>query len=179
VLDEVWGKGNFQAVEEYFASDFVDHTPGLSGPDREGQKRAAQQMWEAFPDLHTDTADMMVEGDRVMLHYHAVGTHKGEIMGVAPTNKKVCMGGMSVYRIENGKIKEHWGYFDTMNLMEQLGMSGFGQGGSSGGSSFRQSQSFSQAQERAGSHHETTVRSGQTDLYAGYGQEGSRPHSKS
>jgi steroid delta-isomerase-like uncharacterized protein len=169
VLTEVWDKGHYDAVDEYFADDFVDHTPGLSGEDREGQKHAAEIMRKAFPDLKTSPADILVEGDRVVLHYHAVGTHEGELMGVSPTHKKVCMGGMSIYRVENGKLKEHWGYFDTANLLQQLGMQiPFEGGGSSQG--FSQSggqRDFAQAEQRAGSHYETTVRAGQTDLHAG------------
>lgn len=171
VLEEVWDKGNYEAVDEYFASDFVDHTPGMSGPDREGQKTAAQSMRQAFPDLHTEYSDLMMEGDRVLLHYHGVGTHQGEIFGMGATGKKVCMGGMSMYRLENGKLKEHWGYFDTLNLMQQLGMTGsFDEqaafsGGRSGQFSGGQGGDFSEAVRRAGSHHETTVRAGQTDLH--------------
>lgn len=160
VLTEVWDEGRYSAVDDYYAEDFVDHTPGMSGEDREGQKRAAEVMRKAFPDLKTTSADIMAEGDRVVLHYHAVGTHEGDLMGISPTHKKVCMGGVSIYRVEEGKIKEHWGYFDTMSLLQQLGLRhplAEGQG----------SPDFGRAEERAGSHFETTVRSGQTDLYAG------------
>jgi predicted ester cyclase len=179
VLEEVWDKGNYDAVDEYFASDFVDHTPGMTGPDREGQKSAARRMRDAFPDLHTEYSDLLVEGDRVLLHYHGVGTHQGDFLGMSPTGKKVCMGGMSMYRIEGGKLKEHWGYFDTMNLMDQLGAfrSFDEQSGFSGGSSGEFSggrPGFEAAVKRAGSHHETTVRSGQTDLYGSSSESESR-----
>jgi steroid delta-isomerase-like uncharacterized protein len=166
VLTEVWDQGHYEAVDQYFAEDFVDHTPGFSGPDREGQKHVAEVWRKAFPDLKTTPADVMVEGDRVVLHYHSVGTHEGDLMGIQPTHKKVCAGGMSIYRVENGKLKEHWGYFDTANLLQQLGVRlPFENGGSQ-----TRSEGFAQAEQRAGSHYETTVRSGQTDLHAGMRQ---------
>lgn len=170
-VEEVWDKGNFDAVDTLYSEDFVDHNPGLSGPDREGQKRSAQMLRYAFPDLHTDQADMMVEGDRVLLHYHASGTHQGELFGVKPSGKKVCMGGMSLLRVEDGKIKESWGYFDTMNLLEQIGAvppfesQGFDAKFPAGAFAGKQ-EGYASAQERAASHFETTVRAGQTDLYS-------------
>ena len=43
-------------------------------------------------------------------------------VGVPATGKKVAISGMSVFRIANGKIVEHWGENDTLGTMLQLGL---------------------------------------------------------
>ncbi len=49
------------------------------------------------------------------------GTHKGEYLGIAPTNKQVMFRLISINRIANGKIVENWREVDTIGLMQQLG----------------------------------------------------------
>lgn len=55
-------------------------------------------------------------------HWTGRGTHKGELMGVPPTNKEVRVTGISIDRIAGGKIVEHWENFDQLSMMQQLGV---------------------------------------------------------
>jgi predicted ester cyclase len=50
------------------------------------------------------------------------GTHKGEIMGIPPTNKKVTVSLIVIDRFAGGKIVEDNGQFDALGLMRQLGL---------------------------------------------------------
>ena len=49
------------------------------------------------------------------------GTHKGEFQGFPPTNKRVKIRSADLYRIENGKIVEHWDVVDQLDLLQQTG----------------------------------------------------------
>jgi predicted ester cyclase len=75
-----------------------------------------------FPDIHFTVDDIFVEGDKVALRWTLRGTHKGEFAGVPPTNKQVAIWGISVDRISGGKIAETWERYDTLGLMQQLGV---------------------------------------------------------
>jgi len=76
---------------------------------------------EAFPDLHVTTEDLIAEGDTVVHRWTVRGTHKGEVIGLAPTGREVTAGGISLFRIADGRIVEHWAYADELGFLDQLG----------------------------------------------------------
>jgi steroid delta-isomerase-like uncharacterized protein len=119
---EVWNQGKLSTIDELVSSDFVNHSPAPGLPaDREGFKQFVMMYRNAFPDVKITIEDIVAEGDRVMIRWSATGTHKGEIMGVEPTNKEVDVTGMSENRISNGKVVEQWNEFDVMGMMQQIG----------------------------------------------------------
>lgn len=75
----------------------------------------------AFPGYTLDADDMIAEGDRVAVRATFRGTHQGELMGIPPTGKAVAMDLIIIYRIQDGKIVDHWMQTDTMGLLQQLG----------------------------------------------------------
>jgi steroid delta-isomerase-like uncharacterized protein len=120
--EEVWGKGNLAVADELLATNFVLHAPPPEvAPDLEGYKQWVSTARTAFPDLQTTIEDMIAEGDKVVTRWTVRGTHKGEIMGIAPTGKQVTMTGISIDRIEGGKIVEEWNEMDMLGMMQQLG----------------------------------------------------------
>ena len=121
--DEVLNKGNLALIDELCSHDLVDHTapPGLP-PGVEGAKQTLGIYLAAFPDLHVTMEDMIAEGDRVVVRWTASGTHKGDLMGIAPTGRRVTVTGIAIDRIAGGKTVEHWEVFDQMGLMQQLGV---------------------------------------------------------
>ena len=119
----VHNTNNLDALDEIVAKDIISHNslPGLP-PGREGGKMAHFAFLESFPDIQTTTDDLVAEGDKVVERYTARGTNKGAFMGAPPTGKKIEVGSMSLYRIADGKIVEHWGENDSTALMMQLGL---------------------------------------------------------
>ncbi len=122
VIEEVWNKGNLEAVDRYFAPDYVDHAP-LPGqaPGPEGYRGAVAAVRDAFPDLRLTLEDILAEGDRVAFRYTMEGTHQGDFMGIPPTGKPFSVGGMIIARVAEGKAVERWANLDTLGLMQQLG----------------------------------------------------------
>jgi steroid delta-isomerase-like uncharacterized protein len=119
------GKAAAMAVmDELYAADFVMHG-SIESEDIHGLRNVKQSMNEylnAFPDLHYALDDMIVEGDKVVVRCTVTGTHKGEFMGVPPTNRKVKVQAIAIDRVVGGKIVEEWGLSDTLGLMQQLGV---------------------------------------------------------
>jgi steroid delta-isomerase-like uncharacterized protein len=79
-------------------------------------------MQKAFPDLLMAEADSIREGEKVAFRWILSGTHKGEFMGVAPTGRRVEAMGMDIVRLAAGEIVEHWGEFDAVGLLRQMGI---------------------------------------------------------
>lgn len=122
-ITEVWNNRNMDVVEEIMSPDHVDHElpPGLP-PGREGFKAFVGIYLTAFPDTKFTIEDQIAEGDKVVTRWTATGTQTGELMGIPPTGKKVTVTGFDINRFSGGKIVEHWGEFDEMGMMQQLGV---------------------------------------------------------
>ena len=105
------------------AADFVGHFPGQ--PPIEGLEAYRQfgsLYFSAFPDLRITPVDLIAEGDKVTMRYDWRGTHRGELMGIPPTDKQVRTSGISILRVADGKIAEQWDSFDNLGMLQQLGV---------------------------------------------------------
>ena len=76
----------------------------------------------AFPNYELIAEDMVAEGDKVVVRSTFRGTHKGDLMGIAPTGKQVTMPLILIYRLADDKIVEHWMQADALGMMQQLGV---------------------------------------------------------
>ena len=121
-IENVWNKGDLSAIAQYYAADVVIHgaLPGLP-PGLEGVRQVISAYRAAFPDVQLTIEELIAEGDTVADRWMWTGTHKGEFMGIAPTGKKVKLGGVSIVRIADGKIVEIRSASDNLELMKQLG----------------------------------------------------------
>jgi steroid delta-isomerase-like uncharacterized protein len=121
VVDEMWNRGDADAVGELIAPDMVEHGAFGSGTSGRDDARATVQRFRAaFPDLVLEAEHLIAEGDHVVLHWIGRGTHEGEFMGVPPSGTTVAASGLDIYRIADGRVVEHWGYPDVAGLMAQL-----------------------------------------------------------
>jgi predicted ester cyclase len=124
-LYEETNKGNLAAMDEFFASNLVDHNPpsipGLA-PGLEGVKQSFAIFYNATPDGYHTIEDMIAEGDKVVVRITARGTHTGDLFGIPPTSKQLMMTGIAIYRIAGGRIVERWSEQDKLGLMQQLGV---------------------------------------------------------
>ena len=121
--EDVWGRGEQAALEELLDPDFVDHDalPGQP-PGREGHKQILAAFRSAFPGLNVTTEDIVAEGDKVVSRWTARGTHRGELLGIAPAGNGVTIKGIDVLRVAEGRIVERWAQFNDLEMMQQLGV---------------------------------------------------------
>jgi steroid delta-isomerase-like uncharacterized protein len=119
-IEEILNQGKLAVVDEIVASDYVGHgvggAPEVKG--REGLKQRMTMLRTAFPDVHIAVEDMVAAGEKVATRTTFHGTHKGEYLGIAPTDKTITATGIGIMHIANGKIQESWLAGD---LLQQLG----------------------------------------------------------
>lgn len=131
-FEEIFNQGNLAAVDELVAPDLVVHGPRFAAPaagtgplDRVRQVVSlTRAIW---PDLHLTIEDQIAEGDRVVSRWTRRGTQKGEMRNtplgtIPPTGKEVTIAGVTLFRIENGKIAEIWLSPDNLGTFQQLGV---------------------------------------------------------
>ena len=123
-MDECWSQGKLNVVSELVAANCRIHDPVFpslsSGADN--LRRHIETCRNGFPDLKFRIDDTIAERNEVVAHWTATGTHKGNFLGMSPTDKQATISGTSIFRIEDGKIAESWAHWDLMSMMNQLGL---------------------------------------------------------
>jgi steroid delta-isomerase-like uncharacterized protein len=121
-VEEVINQGNLDAIDELIDPGVVDHAAPPGFPTgREGAKQFAAMMRSAFPDLHLTIEDTVAEGDKVVMRSTWGGTHQADFMGIPATGRRVTVSQIDITRCADGRMVEHWGQFDALGLMQQLG----------------------------------------------------------
>jgi steroid delta-isomerase-like uncharacterized protein len=105
-----------------FAADFLTHSaPPGAPPTREGLKQTNLAIRAALPDIQSAVEDVIAEGDEVVWHWSARGTHRAPLLGLPATGKQITITGITIDRIAGGQIAERWDQVDMLGLMQQLG----------------------------------------------------------
>jgi steroid delta-isomerase-like uncharacterized protein len=116
--------GDIDGFGDLLADDFVEHEelPGLE-PGKEGVKAFFRMYRAAFPDLRMHAEDVIASGDKVVARTRATGTQQGEFIGIPATGKTIDVQFVDIIRFgDDGLAREHWGVFDTMKMLQQLGV---------------------------------------------------------
>ena len=121
---ELINAGDIDGFGALLADDFVEHeeTPGLA-PTKQGVIDFFTMYTAAFPDLRMTPEDVLSSGDKVVVRVKATGTHEGDFMGVPATGRSIDVQLIDIVRFgDYGLAHEHWGVFDAMTMMQQLGV---------------------------------------------------------
>lgn len=121
VMEEGFGQGNLAVLDELMAPSFIEHEAG-AGDGREGAKAIVTMLHTAFPDLRVTIEEMSADGEKLWARVTFDGTHTGDLLGTPPTGKRVRVEAIDLCRFSAGKLAEHWGVFDRMGMMEQVGV---------------------------------------------------------
>jgi len=113
-----------EVADEIFAAGHTHHDPSSpwvgSGPGP--MKQLASIYQTAFPDAHWNIDAIYSSGDMVTARWTGTGTHHNDLAGIAPTGRSVNVAAIMIFRIADGKIAESWDVWDTLGMLQQLGV---------------------------------------------------------
>ena len=119
--NEVYVDWNMAFADEVVSPQFTSHDWPEGGPTG---PRAFRDYYSAIraavPDARYDVDDLIAEGDRVVVRWRLLGTHKGDFRGIAPTNRPIELKGIAIYRVDGGKLMERWVVSDLYGVLEQI-----------------------------------------------------------
>jgi predicted ester cyclase len=112
-LEQVCARGDLTLARECYATDFVDHVNALDLRGHEGIRRSTDLYRALFDDLQIRVVDQITEGDRVVSRWVMTGSNRG---------RAAEMSGITISRMEAGRIVEDWSALDSLELLRQLGL---------------------------------------------------------
>ncbi len=123
LLQEMWSDGRLEVADELISPSLRGRLAAFgefAGP--EGVKDIVSAYRNAFPDLRIEIEQMIVHGGVVVSRWRASGTHRGELLGLAPTEKKATITGITMDTWRDGRVVDTWTESDQLLLLQQLGV---------------------------------------------------------
>lgn len=122
--EDLWNRGDLDAVEKLYAEDVVIHAAGWPEEIRGHQacREYVETLRSGFSGLEATIDDVIADDTSVVTRYTFRGTHDGEVFGIEPTGRTVEGSGVCILHIEDGKIAEEWDFDDLFGMMQQLGV---------------------------------------------------------
>lgn len=116
---EIYNSKNYEAAYDCMAADYKDRM--LTQVRKvEDAIEILKTTHQAFPDIKVIISELIEEGDKVVFRGQFTGTHLGEFAGIAATGAKVDFEALEIFRLENGKIAESWGYWPMDVITSQI-----------------------------------------------------------
>jgi steroid delta-isomerase-like uncharacterized protein len=120
LVTSVFQNHDFGQLDAIMRDDYMQHNEDTP-QGKAGFKGFFKDMFKAMPDFRYDPIRIISEGDIVMLYATMTATHKGEWLGNPPTGNKIKINVVDIFRIQDGKIAEHWDVADTLKLFTAVG----------------------------------------------------------
>lgn len=117
--------GQVDVADEIIAEGVAFIGPAYWGEiiqGREGFKGFIRYLRTAFPDLAFRIEEEIACGPRIITRFRMTGTHQGQWLEFAPTGRPIDLPGADIFRVEGGRIAEVRVFYDTLGLLQQLGV---------------------------------------------------------
>jgi predicted ester cyclase len=120
--------------DEVYNQRRLDSLSTIATPrEVEEVKRFHSVLTGGMPDLRVEVLQLLEEGDLVadVVVFHGTQTGPLTLPGMShpPTGKVFAVRMVNVWRLESGRIAEHWGQWDVLGFLRTLGVSPGGPGG--------------------------------------------------
>lgn len=115
-IETFWNQSELDSVDRFLSDDYQE----LSYQSKEGLKKFAATILEAFPDKQYTVEEIIGQGNKVLVRMTVKGTHEGMFFGTSPTGNTIDVTLYRQYRVEGGKIAEHRGWIDMVTMWSQI-----------------------------------------------------------
>ena len=120
-FEDMWNRQRTMIIDRFLDPNCIGHHEG--GRDTHGPeefKAMRLELLEAFPDLRFNVDDVIAEGEQAVVRWSATGTHRGELLGIAPSGRVADVRGMTWFKFRNGRIIEGWDNWNIGGMMQSL-----------------------------------------------------------
>jgi steroid delta-isomerase-like uncharacterized protein len=118
--ETVFNRHDLSNLDALMRDDYIQHNADVP-TGKEGFKQFFQATFKAIPDFRCTIKKIIAEGDLVAVYSSTSGTHAGPWIGPVATGHKLSYDVVDIFRVQDGKIAEHWDVADTFKLFQQVG----------------------------------------------------------
>jgi len=118
--EEVFINKDLTGLDRYLLEDYIQHNP-LAEQGLSGFYTFFKNWFEGVPDFEYTLKKIIADEDSVWVYGTYSGTQTGDWLGIPATNKPYSIDAVDIFRIEEGKLAEHWDVIDIYTLFKQLG----------------------------------------------------------
>lgn len=125
LIQEGFGQGRLEVVDEVLSPDFVENQFGMQGYGNHAVrnvKAAITDLRSMIPDITFTVEDSVTDGDSAWARMTAHGTNTGPLFGRPASGQTVTITGFEWVRARDGHIVEHWGVPDRFAMLAQVGV---------------------------------------------------------
>ncbi len=121
-INSVFVSHDFGILDGIMRDDYIQHNPDVA-QGKAGFRQFFEVTFRAMPDFRYKIIQLVADGNYVMAYCQCSGTHSGgEWLNVPPSGNKLNFNVVDIFRIQDGKIAEHWDVADTLTLFSQVGI---------------------------------------------------------
>jgi len=117
-IENIWNSPDgAEQLTETLHPAYRDHAYGRGSA---GLASALNELRAAFPDARFEIEDVIGQAETAAVRLRFRATHLGPFRGLQPTGRSVDVQVFRWFRVEDGRIADHWALFDTSTLLRQL-----------------------------------------------------------
>lgn len=119
--ESVFAKRDLSAVDQYMLPDYIQHNP-LVKQGASGFREFFSNWFDCVPDWRCTVKKIVSEGDEVWVYGTYSGTLQKDWLGIPASGQEYSVDAIDIFRIQDGKLAEHWDVMDIYGLFKQLGV---------------------------------------------------------
>ncbi|WP_298536506.1 nuclear transport factor 2 family protein [uncultured Algibacter sp.] len=124
--DNIINKGEIALISDlYFSKDITLIISPESIVGLENVKTHYQHFLTGFSEIDFTIVDLFGQDNKIMKHWNFKGRHTGDFFGIPATGKSVDIDGVTLVKMQNGKIAQEQDFMDNLTFMNQLGINPF------------------------------------------------------
>jgi predicted ester cyclase len=119
-MNEVWNKKNLSVIDKVFSGSAIIHSPLGEFSNPLEMQTIVEKWTKAIPDMRVTLLNIVEENGLVIAHWMSKGTHQKELNGIPPKGNPLEYQGISMYRMDKGKVIEYWAFIDSWAIIKQM-----------------------------------------------------------
>ena len=118
-VEIVINKRQPEAAGRFMSDGLIEHNANIA---QVGRSKFLAAVLAGFSDYHGEIQDIVAEGDKIVVRTVWTGTQDGPFLGLPPSGRNLKFTTADFFRIENGKLAEHWDVVDSLPRAIALGL---------------------------------------------------------
>jgi steroid delta-isomerase-like uncharacterized protein len=123
-LLDAWNSHDIERIVAFYAPDYQGVSVAEAAPHAgpAGVRAFFGRYYQAIPDLHFVTDELVIQNDQLAWFWTAHGTHQGHLMNIPPTGRAVKVHGSSLLTVRDGQVIRGFYLWDVAGLLRAFGL---------------------------------------------------------